>query len=1298
MSNSIIFGMKKTKVSIQILLVISLIFLVAITNSENVQAQEIQPVQETQKYCCLQDINGNTCQQYESQGNCVEGTEFPGSCSNYAPCKPICCDLTGTEQQNYQDIGCYTNVGSQTCTDLGGELKIDGNCGYEQCNVACCKVGTQCALSTKKGCEKITSDYNLEIEYNPEITTQTECNNLCNAEQIGCCVTSGEDQNQCKSKTSAECQVNNGEFYVSTLCSSIRDKCAQYIPKSKLGCKEGDYKVYWYDSGGNIEGEAAPQDTQGYSALNIPPLTENCDYAKGTICREGLYTDKFGKPQAGCANVNCFNTEENKNVIWDNPRVDENGDCNENSLSTDSCWTNDDYTEDNPRKNGESWCGYLGNAGPGMDLPGSKHYLHSCINGQEQIQSCVDYRESICLQSKLVDNSGKPIMTTANCIPNKAEDCTSQKTKYDCENAQARICLWSAPHGWMDTVNKILDEYKKADKDSVLKDYGSLIQEEKDKTEKNGICIPLVPLGTQFWDSESDAKIICDAGDSKKSGIIKPVKTVWASGSETLDYEWDCEGGCGAFTKTFSYSMNDMCNMLGDCGAGYNLAAAWTKEGFKRTFNVDGKFDLDDPGDVEHNIIKEYDYEDIQGFDDIAKGGQCELGNGDDCTRALIRAGKKSNTLKNDKVGDPRIFRSFSGLYKNYRGSLLLSDISLGSESLTGEKFGVVGFGLSLGAVEGLIVVLAGGGLLPLLISALGVGLIAVAILYFTSWPEKKTAQVKINCDPWQAPAGTENCKLCQEPGEIKYLVSSEKECNGEYDSDKNMCTGTIDLTSGGRYECTRYLCNSLGAGCSYIETEQGKKCLDTQCSGTEGLTPPYISPKTDIITTDLKDMCRKNDQDTSDIKKCSTSDIKGQIGGGVFEIKDAVKANTDLSITLQTCKDENCNEPMYSICKWDTEKKENFDDMENDFVEIGDSYTHTLQLGAGIDLISKNDETVSKNIYVQCRNRCGYPEEGRPYPVYEIKLKIARAKDIEPVEIKEINPQNGGLVPNNKLNNLLNPFDVEFIPNKVVEDCRYDITNIAYDSMQTTNPISCDLNSITRKQECAISLPNLKEGDNIIYIKCEGKNNVKNTQSIPENRGYKLIGTKPLNIDYVKCLQGDAICGESYNPSAVFDIYGTNFTLQTSTTEGSELGKSVCKMTSWAMSPEFLNTNTQVHTQLITRPTENSILEKFECIDSAGNIAKGNFTYTLTIDRKKPVITKVYIQQGTLYVETNENSICKYNTAFGNINYNGERTLTFERTGQTLHSTSINQDNYFKVICKDMNDNDQIADIYLKD
>ena len=158
-----------------------------------------------------------------------------------------------------------------------------------------------------------------------------------------------------------------------------------------------------------------------------------------------------------------------------------------------------------PRKHGESWCSYdsvlLSKVGTGgMSYVGSRHYLHSCINGKEYVEECRDFREELCTQQEI---SG---LTKAVCRINRWSDCFECDTKECCEDKELRDCYWS---GWLSSQNK---------------------------------CHPIIPPGFKFWDG--NGLEVCTAATEYKrcDGFSCPNK--WVDDTALYCYFM---GDCGSY-------------------------------------------------------------------------------------------------------------------------------------------------------------------------------------------------------------------------------------------------------------------------------------------------------------------------------------------------------------------------------------------------------------------------------------------------------------------------------------------------------------------------------------------------------------------------------------------------------------------------------------------------------------------------------------------------------------------------------------------------------------------------------
>ncbi|MDP2909114.1 MAG: hypothetical protein Q8N77_04890, partial [Nanoarchaeota archaeon] len=312
----------------------------------------LKPAEAATNTCCEKTLNEQYCF-YGDSSNCDPAKQYASvSCEQTSFCQLGCCyDL---------DEGlCYRNVPQSKCLSTdGGEWYKDVTCNsVGSCRLGCCTIGSQCFMATEQSCAIQTAQYSeLELDFSSDIATETECQNVCRAKEKGCCVNLDKS---CAYETREACDTARGSFYNQQYCSDIA--LCGCLKHNKKECRDDD--VYWLDSCGNLE-----------------DVAEDCDYSKGTICK------KSGDDYT-CGSTNCESTYSDEKNVHD-PNMG------------------------GVRKNGESWCVYESGTGDYMDRPGTRHYRHMCVNGQEIIESCRDFREEVCAQGKV---SG---MTEAQCLHN----------------------------------------------------------------------------------------------------------------------------------------------------------------------------------------------------------------------------------------------------------------------------------------------------------------------------------------------------------------------------------------------------------------------------------------------------------------------------------------------------------------------------------------------------------------------------------------------------------------------------------------------------------------------------------------------------------------------------------------------------------------------------------------------------------------------------------------------------------------------------------------------------------------
>ncbi len=350
-----------------------------------------QTLEAREDACCEKTTTGQTCQ-FTALRNCDQNYQTsPKSCEQTQYCQPVCCV---DENKGV----CYPQVGAATCTAKGGTIDATNpNCNIAQCSTACCTIGDQCIPSiTKKQCEIKAQPFpNIDKNkiFNPSITNAAKCSLQCKLEKEGCCARS----NACTYTKGSKCQT--GTFYEGIYCSDDKLPC-NCITQVKKGCIVGEDDVYWFDSCGNKES-----------------IAQDCDYDQGTTCIEE-------NEQVFCKNLDCSTTKTYSHNYQD-PKIG------------------------GARKNGESWCVYESAVDNGKDLVGSRHYIASCIEGNETLEACKDLREEICLnqppeapknlaQAECEVNEGKSCVKECNTAENALEGYLENKACC----AEHNSCSW----------------------------------------------------------------------------------------------------------------------------------------------------------------------------------------------------------------------------------------------------------------------------------------------------------------------------------------------------------------------------------------------------------------------------------------------------------------------------------------------------------------------------------------------------------------------------------------------------------------------------------------------------------------------------------------------------------------------------------------------------------------------------------------------------------------------------------------------------------------------------------------
>lgn len=273
---------------------------------------------------------------------------------------------------------------------------------------------------------------------------------------------------------------------------------------NKQGCCTNLYDGYKLK---NVDSQACSGGLLSYNSSttcaaprNVRPLVTGCCKIKGDCSLTDHYTceefdGEFAEGDLKCLSLQC-----------------ENMDCK-------------DTFSGKIKLHGESWCEYDSRTGKGMDYPGSRHYLHSCINGVEYIEPCRDYREEMCAYQW---GGSKDYPAMAACKINRWWDCSGQSGDA-CTDDSVRDCYYG----------------------------GDYLRYNSRK------CHPEVPPGFKFW--EGNGAGVCSLANENRKGPTKKAY-VWLDGTF---FNCQRQGDCGTnYNYLGAFSVGGWGNRWGKSAAG----------------------------------------------------------------------------------------------------------------------------------------------------------------------------------------------------------------------------------------------------------------------------------------------------------------------------------------------------------------------------------------------------------------------------------------------------------------------------------------------------------------------------------------------------------------------------------------------------------------------------------------------------------------------------------------------------------------------------------------------------------
>jgi len=501
----------------------------------------------------------------------------------------------------------------------GSTWDPDANCDIQQCKKGCCIIGNEAFFVTPVRCKAETSLFpNVTMTFDESIVTEQGCIAKSRAEDEGCCVSGTEckfsKRGSCQTASTVQTGNQTGDgFYPGMLCSNDKLKC-DCAKQQNTGCVAGLEEVYWFDSCGNKENIFSSDKVLSYNNGYVLPASQtcklksandpncgNCDYSTGTLCGASPSNVNMNFGDYTCRDVSCKSTYKD-------------------SVSSNA---------GTPKKNGESWCIYDTLPGLARDAVGSRHFRHICVNGEEFIEPCRDYREEICIQGVM---GNEPASTSfesfgvkgnyveAACRDNRWEDCFACNSQTacggDCADKGVECC-----------IKKCCEEISVRDCFWMKAGIAAGV---------SGVCVADVPPGFAFWAasvlpvssstrSATSAPLASTPTPSTTTSAVVDVTSAavsTASGTSTITgtggagsgscsqanqectvswhrggisrvfsiENWKCTKNCHCTEHNWVVAGNNLCKAMGDCGAYFNILGKVTTDGYANTASAESKW------------------------------------------------------------------------------------------------------------------------------------------------------------------------------------------------------------------------------------------------------------------------------------------------------------------------------------------------------------------------------------------------------------------------------------------------------------------------------------------------------------------------------------------------------------------------------------------------------------------------------------------------------------------------------------------------------------------------------------
>ncbi|MDP3919177.1 MAG: hypothetical protein Q8Q35_04735 [Nanoarchaeota archaeon] len=782
-------------------------------------------------------------------------------------------------------------------------------------------------------------------------------------------------------------------------------------------------------------------------------------------------------------------------------------------------------------------------------------------------------------------------------------------------------------------------------------DLGSYYTEDRSQAScyDNGVydktlnqTVTSVTKGGQFWESSSPlyqegvpeacatANQVCEVKFSRETGLS----------------DWECVENCYCLTESYANSMAAVCSAMGDCGANYNIVEVYSEVGFSMEKGQDyvGHKDKNQTLiGLDKECIEEWENDDPTD-DDARDCSSCNKRNYEDGNCEFISdatdnyekyLGKVNSGVFGNLYSVSKAFTDVLASQKEYsqKGDIATA-VSGGLAGLAlvlsyGAYLGAAtvgtaaaGTAASAGVILGSIITV--GAAIPVwgwIVAA--IALVVLAIITFTG--EDESVIVSSVCSPWVAPQ-TGECELCDTPVKDGGLAMN--------DADGNILTG---------WECSEYKCKSISSSCQFIEDNVGSsrpKCVE----GEFNIIPPQIIGYKMLYSDGLNELGFDDMEDFSsevnsvyDFEKDHHFVINEKIPpynsvNFNFELDEVGQCRMDMNTGLPS---DRFSEMTYSLIDGDL-------DIVTNFTIFADSL----------------DPSTSYEYFIRCRDVTGAGIDAIDF--FTVRFETDEGDDIEAPSIDAVAPVSGSKVTT----------DAESVDVKLYLDefaiCKYSTTEPVDFENAGTEFSYCDTveggsSSGLSAPICLTTIPLEDVESATYYFLCEDDAGL----SMSEAEQWSVTRTQPLEISQI-------------SPSG--DLYYNDVTLQVYTAAGSDNGNAICsfKGKNSLNYVDMENSATTYHEQVLSLD-EGDYSYDILCVDDTGNEVETLLEFSVKVDSSAAEVESLFYLGGVLYVITDEETICEYDTE----SFSYRSGTTTAGSGSTDHTFNVEKDEYH-VICVD--------------